>query len=323
MVDVAVTFAGQGAQYPGMGKDLYDGSPAARAIFDTAGAELRDIIFNGTAEQLKETRVTQPAVYTVDMACWAALSEALDGNEIEIIGFAGFSLGEYAALTAAGVIPSFEIGLDLVRKRAALMADAGRHADGRLRGVMAAVIGAREDVVDVVRAAQGDYVLEAVNFNAPTQTAIAGDAEGIAAFTEYAKASGKRLRVIPLAVSSAFHSSIMEPAGVGIGEAASLIAFEPPRHEVYLNLTGDVLSADFRTVQEIMTLQVKSPVFWQETMENLAAAGAQIVVELGPGSTLTGLAKKTIPGVRALNADDVKGIKEVVSMMARNGVIDG
>ncbi|MDR0817914.1 MAG: ACP S-malonyltransferase [Clostridiales Family XIII bacterium] len=328
-VKIAVTFAGQGAQYPGMGKDLYDGSPAARTIFDAAGAELTEIIFNGTAEQLKDTRVTQPAVYTVDMAAWAAFTEACsaapddglgdDGPVIEIIGTAGFSLGEYAALTAAGVIPSFETGLELVRKRALLMAEAGRHADGSPRGAMAAVLGARADVIEVVAASQGDHVLEAVNFNSPAQTAIAGDAEGIAAFSKNAKESGRKLRAIPLAVSSAFHSSIMEPAAAGIGEAASAISFGEPGYEVYLNLTGKPLSEYAGTVNEIMMQQVKSPVFWQETLENLAEAGAQTVLELGPGKTLTGLAKKTIPDTRALQAEDIQGIRDALD--AIRGII--
>jgi [acyl-carrier-protein] S-malonyltransferase len=316
-VKIAVVFAGQGAQYPGMGKSLYEDSPAARVIFDAAGKELTDIIFEGTAEQLKETSVTQPAVYTVDMAAWAAFREALAlaPGDAELVALAGFSLGEYAALTAAGVIPSFETGLELVRKRAVLMAQAGRHADGSPRGAMAAVLGTRADVAGVVAASQGDYVLEAVNFNAPTQTAIAGDAEGIEIFTQNAKDSGKKLKVIPLAVSSAFHSSIMAPAAEGIGEAAQDVRFEPHRHEVYLNQTGRPLSEDGRSVREIMTQQVKSPVFWQETLENLAAGGAQAVVELGPGKTLTGLAKKTIPGVKALHIEDMDGIQATIDLL--------
>jgi [acyl-carrier-protein] S-malonyltransferase len=253
-------------------------------------------------------------VYTVDIAAWAALQEAINADDlINIVGVAGFSLGEYAALTAAGVIPSFEVGIDLVRKRAALMAEAGRHSDGSPRGAMAAVLGARDDIIRIVDASQGDYVLEAVNFNAPTQTAIAGDAAGIEVFTQNAKDSGKKLKVIPLAVSSAFHSKVMEPAAAALGDAAAVLSFEAPRYEVYLNLTGAPLSADARSVAEIMTQQVKSPVFWQETMENLEKAGARAVIEFGPGKTLTGLAKKSAPGVKALHAEDAAGIAETIA----------
>jgi [acyl-carrier-protein] S-malonyltransferase len=248
---------------------------------------------------------------------------------------AGFSLGEYAAFTAAGVIPDIGSGVELIKKRGAFMAEAGRHADGSARGAMAAVLGAREDIlalVEVSRGEGGEYVLEAVNYNAPTQTVIAGDAEAIEIFAAKAKESEKKLRVMPLPVSTAFHSPIMESASERIREAASFMDFYLPRHMLYLNMTGERFSdfiagedakgitlkgsltgADMSLlIPDIMARQVKSPVLWQQIMENIAASGAELIIEFGPGKTLTGLAKKSAPGVTALNVQDAESLETAV-----------
>jgi [acyl-carrier-protein] S-malonyltransferase len=306
MVRIAAVFAGQGAQYAGMGKSLYDASPAARAVFEAAGEKVMRDCFEATAEELTRTDVTQPAVYTVDMAAWAAFLEAAEGAgiEIDIVGVAGFSLGEYAAFTAAGVIPDIATGIGLIRERGRLMAEAGKHADGSPRGAMAAVLGAAADILPLVEEARGSWVLEAVNFNAPTQTAIAGDAEAIEAFAAAAKVSGKKLRVMPLPVSSAFHSPIMEPASEGIRAAAARVAFGAPKYEVYLDMTGGTLTEYAGGIPEIMSEQVRSPVLWQRIVERLARDGAEAIIEFGPGRTLAGLARKTVPDVPAANVQD-------------------
>jgi [acyl-carrier-protein] S-malonyltransferase len=325
---IAAVFAGQGAQYPGMGKSLYEESAAARAVFETAGEKVTRDCFEATREELNMTDVTQPAVYTVDMAAWAAFAERLAGLKsaaVEIIGMAGFSLGEYAAFTVAGVIPDVKVGIELIRERGRLMAAAGRHADGSPRGAMAAVLGAREDILELVENARGSWMLEAVNLNAPTQTVIAGDAEAIGEFGALAKSSDRKLRVMPLPVSTAFHSPIMAPASEGIREAASKIAFGEPAYELYLDMTAGTLTEYLRAAPDgeasadvaaaipgIMAEQVKSPVRWQEITEALAAAGAEAIVEFGPGKTLTGLAKKTAPGVTALNVQDAESLEETV-----------
>jgi [acyl-carrier-protein] S-malonyltransferase len=319
---IAAVFAGQGAQYPGMGRSLYESDAAARAVFEAAGEKVMRDCFEASREELNATDVTQPAVYTVDMAAWAAFAERLGAMRpgARIVGMAGFSLGEYAAFTAAGVIPDVRQGVGIIRERGRLMAVAGTHADGSPRGAMAAVLGAREDILDLVRRARGAWVLEAVNLNAPTQTAIAGDAEAIEAFTALAKDSGKKLRVMPLPVSTAFHSPIMAPASDGIREAARKVAFGEPAYELYLDMTAGTLSAYMEktgtglaeAVPEIMAEQVRSPVRWQEITEALAAAGAEVIVEFGPGRTLTGLAKKTVPGVRAVNVEDADSLEKAI-----------
>ncbi|MDR2162875.1 MAG: ACP S-malonyltransferase [Clostridiales Family XIII bacterium] len=333
---IAAVFAGQGAQYPGMGRSLYETSAAARSVFEAAGEKVMRDCFEASREELDVTDVTQPAVYTVDMAAWAAFAERLGlawpGGAlrtepamcgVEIVGMAGFSLGEYAAFTAAGVIPGVERGIELIKERGRLMALAGRHSDGSPRGAMAAVLGAREDIMELVQKARGPWVLEAVNLNAPTQTAIAGDAEAIEAFAALAKGSGRKLRVMPLPVSTAFHSPIMAPASDGIREAASQMEFGEPEYELYLDMTAGTLAEYMRemapgagiaeAVPEIMAGQVRSPVRWQEVTEALAASGADVIVEFGPGKTLTGLAKKTVPGLTAVNVEDAETLEKAIS----------
>jgi [acyl-carrier-protein] S-malonyltransferase len=369
-----------------MGKSLYDVSAAARAIFEVAGEKVTRDCFEASQEELDMTDVTQPAVYTVDLAAWVAFAErvglswpneagvddvgvsgaagfgadsasAVDGAPraaglgadsasvadgapraagfassviVEIIGMAGYSLGEYSAFTASGIIPDVKAGIELIKERGRLMAAAGRHADGSPRGAMAAVLGARDDVLELVERARGRFVLEAVNLNTPTQTVISGDAEAIEAFRSLAKTSGKKLRVMPLSVSTAFHSPIMAPASDGIREAASQIAFGEPVYELYLDMTAGTLTEYLKDkgeisgkakdlVPAIMAEQVKSPVRWQEITEAFAAAGADAIVEFGPGKTLTGFAKRTAPGVMALNVQDAESLDETIRALYGSG----
>jgi [acyl-carrier-protein] S-malonyltransferase len=346
---IALVFSGQGAQYPGMGRSLYDSSVAAKAVFDESGDWIKDKCFEGTADELKETSTTQPAVYTVDMAAFAALKEKLDcgatlamtdntphceerseslprpiGYEaIQISAVAGFSLGEYAAFTAAGIIPDVKAGFDLVCRRSVLMADAGRYPDGSPRGVMAAVLGDKDDILALVEVSRGNDVLEAVNFNSANQTVIAGDALAVTRFSANAKDSGKKLRPIPLAVSTAFHSPIMEPAANGIIDAASEIKFLEAIYPVYLNMTGETLDTYLsdkkeyqEAVQSVLGLQAKSPVQWQKTIENIAALEVDAIIELGPGKTLTGLNKKNAPGVLALHVEDEESLNETIGALS-------
>ena len=275
----AIAFAGQGAQKPGMGRSLYEASPAARAVFDKAGEEIKHDCFETGAERLKQTEITQPAVYITDMAAYAALREGLGIGEADGIPepsfLTGFSLGEYAALTAAGVIENLETGLEIVKQRALLMKEAGTNPDGAARGAMAAGLGERSAVLSLVEKARGADILEAVNFNSPLQTVVAGDAEAIARFAKLA-AEDRTLGVkaIPLPVSGAFHSPIMAPAAENLALTLSRYTFYEPALPVYLNVSGELLlnhlaGADSDTsekVRSIMTLQIKSPVEWQKTI---------------------------------------------------------
>ena len=315
-----IVFAGQGAQKPGMGKSLYDASPAARAVFDRAGDGIKFDCFEADAERLRQTEVTQPAVYTMDMAAYAALREALEieeGRFPEPAGVAGFSLGEYAALTAAGVIGSFETGLELVRKRSMLMAEAGTNPDGSRRGTMAAGMGDKDAVLALVEKARGADVLEAVNFNSPQQTVVAGDISAVERFAELAKGDRSLgVKAIPLSVSGAFHSPIMRPAAEGLAQALEDYTFGEPKLAVYLNSTGSIMEADMKA-DAIMVRQIQSPVEWQQTVENMRAGGVETIVEVGPGKTLSGLVKKIAPELTTLHAEDAESLAEACESLRR------
>jgi [acyl-carrier-protein] S-malonyltransferase len=217
-----------------MGRSLYDAYPAARGIFDRAGETIKHWCFEGTGEDLRQTHITQPTVFTVAVAAHAALLEGLareglapeDGGGLAIAGFAGFSLGEYAALTAAGCIADFESALALVEKRGAYMAEAGRDAAGERRGAMLAVFGERQAVLCAVADARADDILEAVNFNAPAQTVAAGDIAAIGRLRKKVKETNG-LKAVPLNVSTAFHSPMMEPASERLAEACAIWIFRP------------------------------------------------------------------------------------------------
>ena len=325
----AVVFAGQGAQKPGMGKSLYEASPAARRVFDMAGEEIKHDCFEADEVRLKQTEVTQPAVYTMDMAAYAALREALGIGEGEAgfpapSGVAGFSLGEYAAFTAAGVIRSFAEGLALVKTRAALMKAAGTDEGGRQRGAMAAGMGDRDAVLDLVDKARWEDILDAVNYNSPMQTVVAGDAAAVERFTALA-AGDRRLGVKAkqLSVSGAFHSRLMQPAAEGLAEALRDYDFGAPTLPFYLNVTGQayedyekisVGSVNAR-VKAILVCQIQSPVYWQQAIEAMADAGINLIIEVGPGKTLSGLVKKIAPGIAALNVQDAESLRETVEIM--------
>jgi [acyl-carrier-protein] S-malonyltransferase len=189
-----------------------------------------------------QTEVTQPAVYTMDMAAYAALREALGDREGGFKGpsaVAGFSLGEYAAFTASGIIDSIETGIAVVKKRSLLMKEAGTGPDGGRRGAMAAGMGGKDAVLALVEKARGDDILEAVNFNSPQQTVVAGDAAAVERFAAIAKEDRSLgVKAVPLPVSGAFHSPIMRPAGEGLAEALDAYTFYGPSLPVYLNTTG-------------------------------------------------------------------------------------
>ena len=320
MLKYAVVFAGQGSQKPGMGKSLYEASPAARAVFDMAGEEIKRDCFEADAEWLKQTEVTQPAVYTMDMAAYAALREKLGvdaGDFAEPSCVAGFSLGEFAAYTAAGVIGSLENGIALVKERSLLMKASGTAEDGTQRGTMAAGMGDRDNVLGLVEKARGEGVLEAVNFNSPQQTVVAGDIAAIERFT--ALAAGDRslgVKAISLPVSGAFHSPLMRPAGEGLAEVLRDFSFSEPSLPVFLNVTGGTYEDYAKTavgatnskVRAIMVCQIQSPVFWQQIIEAMVSGGIEAIVEVGPGKTLTGLTKKIAPGTTALHVEDIESL---------------
>jgi len=308
-----------------MGKDLFDNSKEAKRIFELAGAEISGWCFEGTKEVLRQTNVTQPCVYTVSIAAYEAFLEALSKlddeiiNQLEMQGMAGFSLGEYAALTAGGAIPNFEIGLDIVRNRGEWMNEAGKNADGENIGGMIAAFGDREHILDCVKASREDGILEGVNFNSPVQTVVAGDKESLERFKVKCKEFG-HIKAVPLSVGSAFHSPIMEPAVPNLRQLLKKSNMQRPVVKIYSNITGrDIMDGQEgeagHWLAEIMAKQATSPVYWQETIENMYADGIKVFIEIGPGTTLSGLVKKINPELITMHIDDCNTLTETVSVL--------
>ena len=341
-MNIGVLFSGQGAQYPGMGKSLYEHSAAARRVLDEAGAEVKAQCFEAAAEELKQTAITQPCVYAVGMAAYAAFLEALSAqglmvphveqapeqpkgssgeSQLVLAGVAGFSLGEYAALTAAGIIGDVPKGVALVRERGRLMQAAGTSKTGEAKGGMMAAMGQRESILTYVESARGDGILEAVNFNAPGQTVVAGDFAALGRFAEVAKRN--RIKAMRLPVSAAFHSPMMAPAAEPLRQLLLDATLSAPTLKCYCNVTGQDLFAGNAIpaeglaayVADMMARQVKSPVYWQETIENMMRDGIQAVVECGPGKALRGLAKKIAPDLPAFYVEDAESLQETIEAL--------
>lgn len=300
MRKIAFLFSGQGAQYPGMGKSLYEGSAAAKKVFDTADS-LRpgtsDQCFAGTAEELSSTQNTQPCLYCVDLAAARALEEA--GVHADFA--AGFSLGEIAALTFAGVF-SEEDGFSFVTRRGLAMDAAAR----KTPGAMAAVLKLPNETVEQL--CGGFSQVWPVNYNCPGQLVVAGVQEELPKFCEKVSAAGGR--AVPLAVSGGFHSPLMEPAAQELAPALESMRLSAPRLPVYANATARPYEPE--TARELLLRQVKSPVRWQETLEALAAQGVDTFVECGAGKTLSGLVKKTLKDVTVLRVEDMETLQAAV-----------
>ena len=300
MGKIAFLFAGQGAQYPGMGQSLCEQSEAARRLYDAAEAlrpGTKAQSFSGTPEELKETKNTQPCLYLVDLAAALALEEA----GVRADAAAGFSLGEIAALAFAGVY-SHEDGFKIVCERGRQMQAAAEAADT----AMCAVV--KLDAQTVDSTAKEFEQLYAVNFNCPGQTVVSGLSASMPAFQEKIKSLGGKC--IPLKVSAAFHSPFMADAAEKFGAALNGYSFSESRIPVYANLTAQPYEEG--KAAETMTAQVKNPVRWQETIENLIAEGFTDFIEVGAGRTLSGLVKKISADVRMFHVEDADSLAETV-----------
>ncbi len=321
---IGIVFAGQGAQYSGMGKDLYERYPGAAEIFDMAGQQVKDWCFEGDEETLKQTHVTQPTIYTTTMAAYRALMDKLAeeglADKLEITALAGFSLGEYSALTAAGAIDEISKGIDIVSKRGALMQQAGLDEEGNAKGGMAAGMGDRAAVLEAVEEAREDGILEGVNFNSPVQTVVAGDKAALKRFRRAAKE--RKVKAIPLGVSTAFHSPMMVPAAEKLRDVLKAAELKAPHTKVYANTTADDImkgaegkdSAEHLT--EVLAKQAMSPVYWEEIIKRFEADGVEMIIEVGPGKTLTGFTKKTCPDIMALNVENSETLDAAVTAIS-------
>ena len=288
-VGLAFLFPGQASQFVGMGADLRERHPEVREIFEEAdailGIELSRICFEGPMERLSQTEVTQPAVYVHSVAA----ARLLAARGIHPDAVAGHSLGEYSALTAAGVL-EFPEGLALVRERGRLMQEAGAERPGK----MAAVIGLDDDVVAGLCGQIGSEVVPA-NFNAPGQVVLSGEAAAVERAMAAAGEAGAR-RVVELPVSGAFHSPLMASAAEGLAARLAATRFRPPSVPVVTNVTA-APETDPRALRRLLFEQMTAPVRWTESVRALSSMGVDRAFEVGPGSVLRGLIRRILRGL--------------------------
>jgi [acyl-carrier-protein] S-malonyltransferase len=289
----AYIFPGQGAQFTGMGQDLHNASEAARQFFAQAdsivGFSLTQTMFSGTADELKQTNVTQPAIFLHSVVL------ALTAPNFAPNMVAGHSLGEFSALVAAGAL-SFEDGLRLVSQRA----DAMQRACEQNPSTMAAILGLPDAVIEQVCAeitARTGEVVVAANYNCPGQVVISGSNEGVRLACEELKVAGAK-RALLLQVGGAFHSPLMEPARHELADAIDRTPFQSPRCPIYQNVNARP-ATDVATIKANLIAQLTAPVRWTQSVEAIVADGADQFVECGPGKVLQGLVKKIAPAVRA------------------------
>ncbi|MBE6862805.1 MAG: ACP S-malonyltransferase [Ruminococcus sp.] len=294
-------FSGQGSQYPGMGRDIAETSSALMQILETGseilGRDLKSICFDSPAEELSRTINAQPAIMATSLVC---LNAALEKG-YTFDGVAGHSLGEYAAMQASGMI-SLEDAFRLIKARAEAMDEAANAQ----KGAMAAVMKLEPEKIAEICDNAKEYAA-AVNYNSPQQTVVAGTPEGIAEVSAVFAEMGAR--VVTLNVAGAFHSKLMQSAADKFYETAKTVTFKAPQFKYYSNVTGGELT-DFSDMPSLLAQHIVSPVRFTSELAAMNQAGADKFYEFGPGKTLTGLVKKTLKGVNALNIENLKTLGE-------------
>lgn len=301
-------FPGQGSQYVGMGLDLYENYPEAKAVFDQAeeilGVKLTELMFNGPEEELKLTINTQPAILTVS----AAILRLLAQEGIQPDYTCGHSLGEYSALIAAGALETAQ-AISLVRKRGFFMQEAVPPGEGGMAAIMGLSL---EETREVCLAAGGPGQAEPANYNSPSQIVISGKRTAVEKAVALAKEKGGK--GLMLSVTGPFHSSLLEPAALRLAEALHDVEIKQPRLPVIANVNAEP-ALDAETIRRNLTDQVRSAVLWQQSIEKLLALGTTRFVEIGPGKVLTGLIKKIDKNAEMFNIENKDTLERVLPVL--------
>ena len=306
MGKVAFIFSGQGAQYVGMGKDLFSNFPTARKVFNEADKSLDSTIsklcFEGPGEKLQETVNTQPAILAHSVACYSILKD--EGIVPDIV--AGLSLGEYSALVAAESI-DFCQAIPLVKKRGKYMQEAVPLG----KGTMAAILGLeREEVLKICEKASEKGIVEAANFNCPGQIVLSGEVEAVNNAVELAKEKGAK-KAIVLSVSAPFHSSLLKPAEHNLAKELEKIEIKDSKIPIVSNVNADI-TIDSKLVKQLLIKQVSSTVLWEDSVRKMIENGVTTFVEVGPGKVLSGFVRRIDKKLKVLNVEDTKSLEKTI-----------